>query len=413
MHKCQGTSQLLLLPGQSLNRDLSAARQRHRSAGSRAGVALRGDRHHAAGPRAVCGRAAAGDLTAGHHRDCGVGRPEASAALAAQGPTAAAPAARRRPRCGSRASREAAGARAVRRRALRDRLPAGAARKISSRRHIVLAYGMRFEALADDGVVMRGAAVEAVVRCREPRAGRRHGLERRSRRAERSIGDVQRRDQEGLRLHLHGHWCDSCVSRLHRALLDAAVRRGALRLRAGRAVRPAVPAVAVPATFHVSVGGADDSDRSRPAVSATTTSSPARSGWSSRSCRRSPCAWRRTSVIFPRDAGASARRIRRTRRVQVVVTNQHKGRRRARWRSLCRRAGRAIPARATVKFAREDEETTVRSTCLARRPPGRETTRSAPAPVTARGRTTQATKSSSIRTPTDATCRSRRRRASR
>ncbi len=49
MHKCQGTSQLLLLPGPVAQPDLSPARQRHRPAGRRADATVRRDRHHAAG----------------------------------------------------------------------------------------------------------------------------------------------------------------------------------------------------------------------------------------------------------------------------------------------------------------------------------------------------------------------------
>ena len=77
---------------------------------------------------------------------------------------------------------------------------------------------------------------------------------------------MQRRDKEGLRLHLHGHWCDSCVSRLHRALLDAEVRLGTLRLRSGRAVRSAVPSVAIQGDVPRVGRQRRDSDPSRPAV---------------------------------------------------------------------------------------------------------------------------------------------------
>ena len=113
---------------------------------------------------------------------------------------------------------------------------------------IVLAYGMRFEALADDGVVMRGQPVKLsfAVANHGPAdvtiAGVDHRRTDRQRRRR-----CRRRDQEGLRLHLHGDRYDSCRQpKITGPYWTPRSRRGTLRLRAGRAVRPAVPAVAVP-----------------------------------------------------------------------------------------------------------------------------------------------------------------------
>ena len=113
---------------------------------------------------------------------------------------------------------------------------------------IVLANGMRVEALADDGVVdARGSRSS----CRSLRgtAGRPMSRSRASMLAG-STGSAacvrRRRSTKAAACTCTGD-CERFLRHAGSpALLDAADGRGALRLRAGRAVRPAVPAVAVP-----------------------------------------------------------------------------------------------------------------------------------------------------------------------
>ena len=64
-------------------------------------------------------------------------------------------------------------------------------------------------------------------------------------------------------------------------------------------------------------------------------------------------------LIFPATRALGAKDT-ATRRVQVVVTNQHKGPAEGTVALTVPQGWTAIPARATVKFAREDEETTLR-----------------------------------------------------
>ena len=83
----------------------------------------------------------------------------ASRALGEQGPSAAPPPAGAGPDGRSHAARPPRLAGAVRRRPLRNRLPPDAEEE-QFQQAIVLAYGMRFEALADDGVVVAGQPVK-------------------------------------------------------------------------------------------------------------------------------------------------------------------------------------------------------------------------------------------------------------
>ena len=163
MHKCQGTSQLLPLPGQSFNRTY---RLRDTVMGT-PGVAPRDlfegiDTSLAGLARVRRQPRRLADLTAGDRRrlrHAVVGRVARARRRAARG---AAGAAARRP--GWRAVR------ALRARAGRDStLSADARYEIDFRlapkesqfqQALVLAYGMRLEALADDGVVMRGQPVK-------------------------------------------------------------------------------------------------------------------------------------------------------------------------------------------------------------------------------------------------------------
>ena len=88
----------------------------------------------------------------------------------------------------------------------------------------MLAYGMRFEALADDGVVMRGQPMKLsfAVGNRGPADVTVSGVDLAG--LSGASATCSGVDEEGVRLHLHGHWRDSCATRRHRALLDAEVR---------------------------------------------------------------------------------------------------------------------------------------------------------------------------------------------
>ena len=216
MHKCQGTSQLLLLPGQTLNRTYRLRDSVIGRAGRRAGDAVRGHRHHAAGARAVRRRAAA---RRSDGRRCR----------------------RSRRRSPTRVGRRSAAQRSDGRGAGRSSTGLAAVRELAreARRRSTLSDDARYEIdfrlaqkerssrrrscsprHAPRGARRRrrrdaGAAVKLSLVCGEPRTGRRRGL-RASTLAglRRSIGDAAAGvGQDGVRLHLHGHRCDSRVSR--------------------------------------------------------------------------------------------------------------------------------------------------------------------------------------------------------
>ncbi len=236
---------------------------------------------------------------------------------------------------------------------------------------------MRLEALADDGVVMPGQPVEAVVRCRRT-TGRPTstvtsvdlaGLERTHRR--RAAARCRRRRAYTCT----GTGDDSCVSRaVTGPVLDAADRRRALRLRA-RTCRSACRSGRRHSARRstLSIGGADvQVDR----VRRVPLQRPLRRREADGAAGRAGI---HRARLAPDIADRSRRRGRsarsdtaHARASQVVVTNQHKGRRTARV-SLhgAARLDASTPARAPVKFAREDEEATVTLRRRRRRRPPR------------------------------------------
>jgi LmbE family N-acetylglucosaminyl deacetylase len=154
MHKCQGTSQLLALPGQTFNRTYRLKDSVIGQPGIAPARLFDGVDTTLAGLAAYAGPRPPADLTEAL-RAISAGVDLASKALASGGPSAA-------------AAPLVQGLAAVR--ALRGRLPSLnlsdlaryeidfrlAQKEAQFEQAVVLAYGMRFEALTDDGVVMRG-----------------------------------------------------------------------------------------------------------------------------------------------------------------------------------------------------------------------------------------------------------------
>ena len=139
MHKCQGTSQLLPLPGQSFNRTYRLRDSVIGQPGVAPTIALRRHRHHPARPaRRSPGARPPAASAAGVHGDRRRSRRTRTTALGTQ--RSGGRGARRWsagwPRS-ARCARQLAVARAVGRRALRDRLPARAQGGRSSSRRIV------------------------------------------------------------------------------------------------------------------------------------------------------------------------------------------------------------------------------------------------------------------------------------
>jgi LmbE family N-acetylglucosaminyl deacetylase len=356
MHKCQGTSQLLPLPGQSFNRTY---RLRDSVVGP-PGVAppslFDGIDTTLHGLERFGGEHPPAGLTSGI-AGIALAVTNASTALSAHGPAAA-------------AAPLVEGLAAVR--ALRAALPSLgvpdearyevdfrlARKETQFQQAIVLAYGMRLEALADDGVVVRGQPLKLSF------AVANNGP------ADVAISSVEVAGLDGATA--------SCT---------AVVRKASAYTCAGTATVPATAAITGPywtprqdaarydfepdapfgypfrpspfeATFDVSIAGADirvprvlqyryDSvvaGEKRMELSVV----PAFS------VRLSP-----DIVVFPTST-AKSERDSRTREVQVVVTNQHKGAADGAVALTVPQGWTATPATATVKFAREDEETTLR-----------------------------------------------------
>jgi LmbE family N-acetylglucosaminyl deacetylase len=353
MHKCQGTSQLLPLPGEGLNRtyrlrDAVLGEPNVAPVSLFAGIdtSLHGlERFARERPPAELSASitAIADAVT-----------EAGKLLGSNGSAAAAPP----------LVRGLASVRALRGRLASLGLSDTARYEIDFRlaqkedqfqQAIVLAYGMRFEVLADDGVVMRGqpVALSFAVANNGP--------------TEVTIGGI---DVAGFEAAV-----SSCQS---------AVRAGAAFTCKGTARIPASAAATGPywtqrkdaarydfepdapfglpfrpspfqATFRVSAGGADIRVR-RPVQYRydSVVSGEKRMELSvapAFSLRLSP-----DIVVYPAGAGTAPAR---TRTVEVLVTNQHKGAADGTV-SLSVPAGWTVtPAESPVKFAREDEETTV------------------------------------------------------
>ena len=356
MHKCQGTSQLLPLPGQSVNRTYRLRDSVIGQPGVAPASLFEGIDTTLPGLARFAGEQTPDDLTAGITA-IATSVSKASAALAAQGSTAAAPAL-------------IDGLAAVR--ALRRRLPAltlsdDARYEIDFRlsrkedqfqQAIVLAYGMRFEALADDGVVMRGEPLKLsfAIGNRGP--------------ADVTVSGVDLAGLSGASA--------TCSGVIKKASAYTCTGTGAIPVSSGFTgpywtprsdsarydFDPDAP-FGLPfrpspfkATFHVSVGNAEIqiprvlqfrynnvvAGEKRMELSVA----PAFS------VRLAP-----DILIFPATRALGAKDT-ATRRVQVVVTNQHKGPSEGTVALTVPQGWTAIPARATVKFAREDEETTLR-----------------------------------------------------
>ncbi len=231
--------------------------------------------------------------------------------MAAQGSDRRGAGARRWPGCRSRASRESSPALALSDDA-RYEIDFRLSRKEEQfQQAIVLAYGMRFEALADDGVVMRGEPLKLsfAVANHGPADVTVAGVDLAGLTG--ASADVQRRDQEGLALtparapvtipatpaFTGPYWTPRTDAARYDFDPDAPF---------GLPFRPSP----FKATFHVSVGGADDSDPARSAV-------PLRQRRRGREADgalggagvlRAACAGHRRDLPAPR--GRSARRIR-------------------------------------------------------------------------------------------------------
>ena len=356
MHKCQGTSQLLPLPGQAFNRTYRLRDSVIGQPGVAPASLFEGIDTTLPGLARFAGEQAPDDLTAGITA-IATSVSKASAALAAQGSTAAAPAL-------------VDGLAAVR--ALRRKLPALALSDDASyeidfrlsrkedqfQQAIVLAYGMRFEALADDGVVMRGEPLKLsfAVGNRGP--------------ADVTVSGVDLAGLTGASA--------TCSGVIKKASAYTCTGTGAIPASAGFTgpywtprsdsarydFDPDAP-FGLPfrpspfkATFHVSVGNAEIqiprvlqfrydnvvAGEKRMELSVA----PAFS------VRLAP-----DILIFPATRALGAKDT-ASRRVQVVVTNQHKGPAEGTVALTVPQGWTAMPARATVKFAREDEEATLR-----------------------------------------------------
>jgi LmbE family N-acetylglucosaminyl deacetylase len=356
MHKCQGTSQLLPLPGQAVNRTYRLRDSVIGQPGVAPASLFEGIDTSLPGLERFAGEQVPADLTSGITTiTAAVSR--ASTAAKAQGAAAA-------------TAPLVDGLAAVR--ALRGKLSGMglsddgryeidfrlARKEDQFQQAIVLANGMRFEALADDGVVMRGEPLKLSF----------------------AIGNRGPADVTLEKVDLAGLTAASTTC-------SGIIKKSAAYTCAGAGTIPASAAVTGPywtprsdaarydfepdapfglpfrpspfqATFDLSVGGAQlhvtrvlqfrydnvVAGEKRMELSVA----PAFS------VRLSP-----DIVIFPATRALGAKDT-ATRRVQVVVTNQHKGPAEGSVALTVPQGWTAIPARATVKIAREDEEATLR-----------------------------------------------------
>ncbi len=242
MHKCQGTSQLLYLPGQGQSRTYRL--QEHTGGSAEPGKDLfEGIDTSLVGLTRFASAGAAAGLST-PLRAIQQTVIDARAAAGARGSAAA-------------VTPLVLGLRATR--ALRADLPkllgtdATAASyeidfRLAQKEHqfeqaLAVAAGVRVDALADDGVVTPGQAVAVNVLRLGP-LGQHRAAPRRGAHRFRRSGAVQR--CLGACGDVHGRREDPGWDALVDAVLDAAQGRRALRLRAGRSVWRPVPSVAVP-----------------------------------------------------------------------------------------------------------------------------------------------------------------------
>ena len=365
MHKCQGTSQLLALPGQTFNRTYRLKDSVIGQPGIAPARLFDGIDTSVAGLARFAGEQPPADLTSG------------LAAIAASVTAAGKAAGERGP--SAAAAPLVQGLSAVK--ALRTRLASlglsGDARyeidlrlkqkEAQFQQAIVLAYGMRFEALADDGVVMRGQPVKLSF------AVANHGP------ADATISGV---DVAGLT-----GGTASC---------SATVKQGSAYTCAGGGSVPATAEITGPywtprqdaarydfepgvpfgapfrpssfrVTFHLKLGGADiDVERVLQyrydnifagEKRMELTVAPAFS------VRLTPSIVVVPHASAPAGNGSPARQGESSssaRDVQVVVTNQHKGAAEGTVALSVPQGWTASPAQIPVKFSREDEEMTVK-----------------------------------------------------
>jgi LmbE family N-acetylglucosaminyl deacetylase len=356
MHKCQGTSQLLPLPGQAVNRTYRLRDTVIGQPGVAPASLFEGIDTSLHGLERFAGEQAPAELTPGITA-IGAAVSKASAAARAQGAAAAT----------SPLVDGLAAVRALRAKLSGMGLPDDGRYEIDFRlarkedqfqQAIVLANGMRFEALADDGVVMPGEPLKLSF----------------------AIGNRGPADVTLEKVDLAGLTAAS-------ATCGGIIKKSSAYTCAGAGTIPASAAVTGPywtprsdaarydfepdapfglpfrpspfqATFDLSVAGAQIhvtrvlqfrydnvvAGEKRMELSVA----PAFS------VRLSP-----DIVIFPATRLLGAKDT-ATRRVQVVVTNQHKGPAEGTVALTVPQGWTAIPARTTVKFAREDEEATLR-----------------------------------------------------
>ena len=419
MHKCQGTSQLLLLPGASPSRTYRLKDTRHRRAGRGAEGHVRGDRHVGSGPCRLCRRAAAGGARVGapdhrgERRDGVPGtrrrrapRPHAGRSRPGLPPSVSCARTSSPWICPTRARYEIDFRLAPKERQFQDAL--------------VLTHGIRVEVLADDGVVVPGQPIKLSL------VAGNNGP------ADVAVKSVQFAgfvgDAPACAGAVQSGSALTCATRAARRATHRCRRRTGRRARTRRdttsspACRSALPFRPTPfrATVALSIGGADVSVertveyrysdlfagekrmelqvvppfdvRVSPEIAVVPT----------------PAAPRRTASAAARASGRPHAHRRGDGQQQ-----SERARLRRRRRCTCPTAGGATPPSAPVKFERENEDATVKFSVtppavgqagrLRRRCGGRRRAR--------RSSSSQGTKSSSIRTSTAATSSSRRRRA--
>jgi len=353
MHKCQGTSQLLPLPGQTFNRTY---RLRDSVIGQ-PGVAPRflfeGIDTSLHGLEAFAGRPVPAGLSAGVTAIAGA-ISDATTALGTQGPAAA----------GAPLVKGLAAVRALRGQLASLGLSADAQYEIDFRlarkedqfqQAIVAAYGMRIEALADDGVVMRGQPVKLTIAV-----------------ANNGADDVSIAGVDIAGLSAASASCQATVkkgssftcSATGTIPADAKItgpywtpRQDAARYEFepdapfGRPFRPSPYQVTVRAT----IGGADVAiPRTWQYRYDNVVSGEKRMELSvvpAFSVRLTP-----DIVVFPASVGAGESHART---VQVVVTNQHKGAATGSVSLVGPQGWTVSPASAALTFTREDEEATM------------------------------------------------------
>jgi len=351
MHKCQGTSQLLPLPGQSFNRTYRI----RDSASGPVDVAppslFDGVDTSLHGLERFVGGQAPAPLVSGIDA-IAAAVSEASAALGQQGPSAAA----------APLLKGLAAVRALRGGLASMSLSDAARYEIDFRlarkeqqfqQAAVLAYGMRFEALADDGVVFAGQPVKVSLAV-----------------ANNGPADIAVASVTLAGLTSPSASCATTVKKAASATCaatgtvpaDAKIsgpywtpRTDAARYDFDPTVPFGLPFTPSPfrATFHLTVGGTDVSvDRVVQYRYDNVIAGEKRMELQvvpALSVRLSP-----DIVVIPAESASS-----RARQVQVTVTNQHKGAGDGTVTIAAPAGWTVAPAQAAVRFAREDEEATV------------------------------------------------------